>query len=196
MNQRIAVYCGSKKGRKVAYESAAKQLGAVLVDAKIELVFGGARVGLMGVVADAVINQGGRVTGVIPHGLDTKEVVHQNLTELVNVSGMHERKAKMLDLADAFIALPGGIGTMDEFFEILTLVQTRKVPRFPLICFGRSYWSGLLKWANGTLKRGKYISPEDTDLVTITDSPAKAMKIINDFHAKTGDQTTPPSAFA
>jgi uncharacterized protein (TIGR00730 family) len=100
-----------------------KQLGAVLVDAKIELVFGGARVGLMGVVADAVINQGGRVTGVIPHGLDTKEVVHQNLTELVNVSGMHERKAKMLDLADAFIALPGGIGTMDEFFEAWTWYQ-------------------------------------------------------------------------
>jgi uncharacterized protein (TIGR00730 family) len=123
MIQRIAVYCGSKKGRKVAYESAAKQLGAVLVDAKIELVFGGARVGLMGVVADAVINQGGRVTGVIPHGLDTKEVVHQNLTELVNVSGMHERKAKMLDLADAFIALPGGIGTMDEFFEAWTWYQ-------------------------------------------------------------------------
>ena len=85
---------------------------------------------------------------------------------------------------------------MDEFFEILTLEQTRKVPRFPLICVGRSYWSGLLKWANGTLKRGKYISPDDTDLVTITDSPAKAVKIINDFHAKTGDQTTPPSAFA
>ena len=123
MIQRIAVYCGSKKGRKVAYESAAKQLGAVLVDAKIELVFGGARVGLMGVVADAVINQGGRVTGVIPHGLDTKEVVHQNLTELVNVSGMHELKAKMLDLADAFIALPGGIGTMDEFFEAWTWYQ-------------------------------------------------------------------------
>ena len=123
MIQRIAVYCGSKKGRKVAYESAAKQLGAVLVDAKIELVFGGARVGLMGVVADAVINQGGRVTGVIPHGLDTKEVVHQNLTDLVNVSGMHERKAKMLDLADAFIALPGGIGTMDEFFEAWTWYQ-------------------------------------------------------------------------
>jgi len=106
------------------------------------------------------------------------------------------RKVCLAKYSTAFVYMPGGFGTMDEFFEILTLVQTRKVPRFPLICFGRSYWSGLLKWANGTLKRGKYISPEDTDLVTITDSPAKAMKIINDFHAKTGDQTTPPSAFA
>ncbi len=106
------------------------------------------------------------------------------------------RKVCLAKYSSAFVYMPGGFGTMDEFFEILTLVQTRKVPRFPLICFGRSYWSGLLKWANGTLKRGKYISPEDTDLVTITDSPSKAVKIINDFHAKTGDQTTPPSAFA
>ena len=106
------------------------------------------------------------------------------------------RKVCLAKYSSAFVYMPGGFGTMDEFFEILTLVQTRKVPRFPLICFGRSYWSGLLKWANGTLKRGKYISPEDTDLVTITDSPAKAVKIINDLHAKTGDQTTPPSAFA
>ena len=75
------------------------------------------------------------------------------------------------------------------------MVQTRKVPRFPLICFGRSYWNGLLKWANSTLKRGKYIGPGDTDLVTITDSPAKAMQIINEFHEKSGEQTTPPSAF-
>ena len=106
------------------------------------------------------------------------------------------RKVCLAKYSTAFVYMPGGFGTMDEFFEILTLVQTRKVPRFPLICFGRSYWSGLLKWANGTLQRGKYISPDDTDLVTITDSPAKAMKIINEFHAKTGDQTTPPSAFA
>ena len=91
--------------------------------------------------------------------------------------------------------MPGGFGTMDEFFEVLTLVQTRKVPRFPLICFGRSYWNGLIKWANSTLKRGKYISPGDTDLITITDSPTKAMQIINQFHEKSGEQTTPPSAF-
>ena len=85
---------------------------------------------------------------------------------------------------------------MDEFFEILTLVQTRKVPRYPIICFGRSYWSGLLKWANGTLKRGKYISLNDTDLITITDSPAKAVQIINDYHNRAGHRTSPPPAFS
>ena len=106
------------------------------------------------------------------------------------------RKVCLAKYSTAFVYMPGGFGTMDEFFEVLTLVQTRKVPRYPLICFGRSYWSGLIKWANSTLKRGKYISPDDTDLVTITDSPAKAVQIINEFHNKSGDQTTPPSAFA
>ena len=106
------------------------------------------------------------------------------------------RKVCLAKYSTAFVYMPGGFGTMDEFFEVLTLVQTRKVPRFPLICFGRSYWGGLMKWANSTLKRGKYIGPEDTDLVTITDSPAKAMQIINEFHEKSGEQTTPPSAFA
>lgn len=123
MIKRIAVFCGSRKGTKDAYELAAKRLAKILVEGEIELVFGGGRVGLMGILADTVITQGGRVTGVIPTGLSTREVVHQNLTELVTVSDMHERKAKMLDLADAFIAMPGGIGTMDEFFEAWTWYQ-------------------------------------------------------------------------
>jgi len=173
--QRIAVYCGSKNGRKVAYESAAKQLATILVDAKIELIFGGARVGLMGVVADAVINEGGRVTGVIPNGLDTKEVVHQNLTELVNVSGMHERKAKMLDLADAFIALPGGIGTMDEFFEAWTWYQLGIHAKPVGLLNVEGYFDGLIKYLHSMADQ-EFLSQVHLKSLCISDCPAALVR--------------------
>ena len=105
--QRIAVYCGSKIGLSDAYQVMARELAMTLVDERVELVFGGGKVGLMGVLADTVLAHGGKVTGVIPSGLDIDEVVHKDLTELVKVPGMHQRKAMMLDLADACIAMPG-----------------------------------------------------------------------------------------
>lgn len=120
---RICVLAGSKFGTRPEYRTGAEQLGRVLVHRGIELVYGGARVGLMGVVADAVLAGGGRVTGVIPETLVAREIAHTGLDDLRIVDTMHERKATMADLSDGFVALPGGWGTFDELFEILTWAQ-------------------------------------------------------------------------
>jgi uncharacterized protein (TIGR00730 family) len=120
---RICVFTGSSEGRRPAYAEAAVQLGRALVSRGYELVYGGARVGLMGAVADAVLAEGGRVIGVIPQALVEREVAHTALSELRVVSSMHERKALMADLSDAFIAMPGGWGTFEELFEVITWYQ-------------------------------------------------------------------------
>src|SRR6187549_1487199 len=120
---RVCVFAGSSSGSRPEYRTAAEDLGRELAARGIELVYGGAHVGLMGGVADAVLAGGGRVTGVIPKALVDKEVAHTGLTDLRIVASMHQRKALMVDLSDAFIALPGGWGTLDEMFEILTWAQ-------------------------------------------------------------------------
>jgi uncharacterized protein (TIGR00730 family) len=119
----ICIYCGSRPGRIEAYASAAIAVAKALVRRNIKLVYGGASLGLMGIVADEVLKNGGQVIGVIPKGLAQKEVAHQNLTELHITQTMHERKLLMAELADGFLALPGGIGTLEELFEIWTWAQ-------------------------------------------------------------------------
>jgi hypothetical protein len=119
----ICVYCGSSSGDRREYADAARQLGALLAARSIRLIFGGGRVGLMGVLADAVLAAGGKVTGVIPQGLRTKELAHAGVSEMITVDSMHARKQRMVELSDAFIALPGGIGTLDELFETWTWLQ-------------------------------------------------------------------------
>lgn len=119
----ICVYCGSAIGSDSAFATAARELGSQLANSGIELIYGGGRVGLMGVVADAVLAAGGRVQGVIPQALATREVAHSGLTQLHVVETMHQRKALMADLSDGFIALPGGLGTFEELFEIWTWAQ-------------------------------------------------------------------------
>jgi uncharacterized protein (TIGR00730 family) len=121
--RRICVFCGSNAGARSEYAEAARTLAAVLVERKLGIVYGGGNVGLMGVLADAALAHGGEVIGVIPQSLLDKEVGHRGVSELLVVETMHERKALMNDLADAFIALPGGFGTLDEFFEVLTWSQ-------------------------------------------------------------------------
>ncbi len=121
--KRICVYCGSSPGRNPAYIEAANQLAEVLCARGIGLVYGGAAIGVMGAIADAVLAGGQQAIGVIPESLAVKEVAHQNLSELHIVSSMHERKAMMAELADGFIAMPGGWGTLEEIFEILTWAQ-------------------------------------------------------------------------
>lgn len=121
--KRIAVFCGSSSGNNPAYLEAAKALGKKLAEENIEVVYGGAQVGLMGAVANSAMKAGGKVIGVIPKKLVTKEIAHNQLTELHIVEGMHERKAMMAELSDAFIALPGGSGTLEEWFEVLTWAQ-------------------------------------------------------------------------
>jgi uncharacterized protein (TIGR00730 family) len=119
----IAVYCGSNRGTDPAFGAAAVSLGRLLAQRGIRLVYGGGHVGLMGMIADAVLDAGGEVFGVITRALEAKEVMHRGVTELMVTETMHERKAAMADAADAFIMLPGGYGTFDEFFEVLTWTQ-------------------------------------------------------------------------
>lgn len=121
--RRITVFCGSSAGTDKIYQEQAFFVGQTLALHNIELVYGGARVGLMGAVADGALQEGGRVTGVLPHFLQAKELSHPNLTKLILVESMHERKSVMHDLCDGAIVLPGGYGTMDELFEMLTWAQ-------------------------------------------------------------------------
>ncbi|MFZ4863443.1 TIGR00730 family Rossman fold protein [Sphingobacterium sp. Mn56C] len=119
----IAVFCASSEGNDRVYVTAAKQVGAFFAQNNIRLIYGGGNVGLMGAVADAVMENQGTVIGVIPYFLSDKEVGHTGITELINVDSMHQRKQKMSDLAEGFIALPGGFGTLEELFEIITWAQ-------------------------------------------------------------------------
>ena len=121
--KRICVYCGSALGASLSYVQMAEKLAAELVKRNIELVYGGAQIGVMGSIANSMLAEGGSVIGVLPVGLFRSEVPHDGLTELIEVSSLHERKAKMAELSDAFIALPGGLGTLEELFEILTWAQ-------------------------------------------------------------------------
>ncbi|MDJ0908980.1 MAG: TIGR00730 family Rossman fold protein [Woeseiaceae bacterium] len=123
--QRICVYCGSNRGRGERYVEAAHELAQVLVNHELELVYGGASVGIMGAIADRVLELGGAAHGVIPQMLSEKELAHQGLTELHVVSSMHERKSMMAALSDGFIAMPGGFGTLEEIIEIVTWGQLR-----------------------------------------------------------------------
>lgn len=190
----VTVFGSARTKPRDRYYKATVDLSRRLAENNFAVITGGGP-GIMEAANKGAAQGGGRSVG-----LNIKLPFEQCGNPYTNISVDFDyffaRKVCLAKYSTAFIYMPGGFGTMDEFFEVLTLVQTRKVPRFPLICFGRSYWGGLMKWANSTLKRGKYIGPEDTDLVTITDSPAKAMQIINEFHEKSGEQTTPPSAFA
>ena len=119
----VTVFCGSSSGSEEIYKSQAITLGKVLAQRNIQIVYGGAKIGLMGAVADGALAAGGKVVGVLPHFLRSKEIAHEGLTDLVMVESMHERKTKMHELSDGIIALPGGFGTLEELFEMLTWAQ-------------------------------------------------------------------------
>ncbi|HET9075404.1 MAG TPA: TIGR00730 family Rossman fold protein [Acidimicrobiales bacterium] len=121
----VCVYCGSSGGADPRYAAAAREVGTLLADNGLRLVYGGGSVGLMGEVADAALRAGGRVTGIIPRGLFRAEVAHPGVTELIEVTSMHERKMAMFDRSDAFVALPGGLGTLEELTELTTWAQLR-----------------------------------------------------------------------
>ena len=147
----VCVYCGSRKGNDPAHGALAQSLGAILGGRGIRLVFGGGRVGLMGVVADAALAAGGEVEGVIPERLYAREVGHGGIGTLHVVDSMHERKAKMFEMADGFVALPGGSGTLDEVIDILTWRQLEFHTK-PLVMVDSAYWQpfvALLKHIDG-----------------------------------------------
>ncbi len=152
--KRICVFCGSSKGVRAEYALAAKALAQAFLKRDIGLVYGGSNIGLMGIIADAMLAAGGEVIGVIPQALVTKEVAHQHLTEQRIVSTMHERKALMAELSDAFIAMPGGMGTFDEFCEILTWAQLGIHQKPCGILNVENYFTPLLKMFDHAVAEG------------------------------------------
>ena len=166
---RVCVFAGSNPGIKPEYRAAAEELGTALARRRFDVVYGGGRVGLMGALADAVLAAQGHVTGVIPEALVAREVVHSGLSDLRIVSSMHERKATMADLSDAFVALPGGWGTLEEFFEVLTWSQLG-LHRKPcgLLNVG-GYFDGLLSFLDHAIDQ-QFVPGENAPLVLVATS--------------------------
>jgi uncharacterized protein (TIGR00730 family) len=162
--QRLCVFCGSRAGIRPAYRAMAEALGRTLAARGIELVYGGGNVGLMGVVADACLAAGGRVTGVIPAALMEWEVGHRGLTQLEVVDSMHSRKARMAELADGFIALPGGLGTFEELFEMLTWAQLGFHAKPVALLDVEGYYAPLVQLVARGMDEG-FMKPENRGLL-------------------------------
>lgn len=166
----ICVYCGSSPGRNPAYARAAQNLGRELALRGIRLVYGGASVGIMGTVADAVLEHGGQVVGVIPESLKRKEVAHLRLTELHVTSSMHERKMMMADLSDGFIALPGGIGTLEEISEIWTWAQLGLHRKAFGLLNVEGYYDPLIAFLDHTVTEG-FVKQPHRSMLLVDENP-------------------------
>jgi uncharacterized protein (TIGR00730 family) len=162
----LCVFCGSSPGFDPVFREAAAALGSAMAERGITLVYGGGSVGLMGVLADAVLAGGGRVTGVIPQALADREVAHLGLSELVVTGSMHERKAVMADRADAFVALPGGIGTFEELFEIWTWAQLGDHAKPVALLDIAGFFGGLLGFLDGVVEAG-FLRRQHRDLLIV-----------------------------
>ncbi len=173
--KRICVFAGSSRGAREDYAQAAERLAFELVKRGYGVVFGGGRVGMMGVLADATLALGGEVIGVIPKALLEKEVAHGGLTELRVVASMHERKAMMAELSEGFIALPGGLGTLEEFFEVLTWAQLGLHPKPCGLLNVRGYYDRLLEFLDLTVEERFVKSPHRALVITST-SPADLLE--------------------
>jgi uncharacterized protein (TIGR00730 family) len=175
----ICVYCGSSANVAQSYKDAAVHLGREAGERGVEIIYGGGRVGLMGLVADAAIAAGGRVTGIIPSHILEMEVAHQMLTELIVVENMHQRKMMMFERSDAFVILPGGLGTLDEAFEILTWKQLG-LHRKPIIVANiDGYWDGLLALVRHGVDEG-FIRPQHARLFTEVGDVAGILSALSD----------------
>ena len=166
----ICVYCGSSMGSSPSLAAAARELGQTLAAANLELIYGGGRVGLMGVLADAVLEAGGRVQGVIPQALADREVAHASLTQLHVVDTMHQRKAMMAELSDGFIALPGGLGTFEELFEIWTWAQLGMHSKPIGLLNVASYFDLLLQFLDHATSQ-QLLKPVHRDLLLVSNRP-------------------------
>jgi uncharacterized protein (TIGR00730 family) len=180
MLRRICVFCGSSPGTNDVYREAAQTMGRLLCQRGIELVYGGGNVGLMGAVADACLQDGGRVIGVIPKALQQKELAHTGLSELRIVGSMHERKALMADLADAFIALPGGFGTWDEFCEVLTWAQLGIHRKACAVLNVNGYFDPLLTLADRAVSEG-FLKDVHRELLLSDNDAARLLDRLADY---------------
>jgi uncharacterized protein (TIGR00730 family) len=176
----ICVYCGSADGLRKEFYQAAFQTGKLLADMKIDLVYGAGKTGLMGAVADGALNAGGNVFGIVPKNLNEPQLIHANLTNLVVVEDIHLRKAKMSEMADAFIALPGGFGTFDELFETLTWAQIGLHKKPIGLLNTLMYYEPLLAMVNHALKE-KFIYDEHKVLLVSDEDPENLLLKLTNF---------------
>jgi len=177
--RRLAVYCGSASGSSAVFADATRATAKAMVSQSVDLVYGGGRLGLMGLIADSVLEGGGRVYGVIPQALVDIEVAHLGLTELHTVANMHERKARMTDLADAFLALPGGIGTLDELFEAWSwnALGYHKKPFCLLNVEG--YWDGMIDFIDHATQSG-FLSARRRSQLLVAQTPEQALELLDE----------------
>lgn len=178
--QRICVFCGSSMGSRPEYKSAAENLGRVLADNDIGLVYGGANVGLMKVIADTMLANGAEVIGVMPHHLVNREVAHAKLSEMIIVDTMAERKEQMVTLSDGFIALPGGFGTLDELSEILTYNQLRISDKPLGILNVSGYFDDLLKFYNHAVQEG-FVREEHRNNMMVSENIQELMQMMHQY---------------
>lgn len=178
--KRICVFCGSSMGIRPAYEQVARQLGESIARRGMGLVYGGAHIGLMGAVADAALEAGGEVIGVIPESLVRKEIAHRGLGDLRIVGSMHERKALMAELSDAFVALPGGVGTFEEFFEVVTwaLLGIHRNPCALLNIEG--YYDSLLSLVENAISE-QFLHPRHRGLILSETDPERLLDRLETF---------------
>jgi uncharacterized protein (TIGR00730 family) len=181
----VAVFCGSRSGNDPAYPAAAEALGQGLAHAGIRLVYGGGRIGLMGIMADAALGAGGSVIGVIPEFLTRREVAHPALTELIVTDSMHSRKQQMFEAADAFISLPGGLGTLDETIEIITWRQLGLHHKPVLICDVAGSAAAFLATIEGTITAG-FALPDARRLFEVMDGVPAVLRRLAHLHRVAG----------
>ena len=172
--KRICVFCGSSVGGRPAYRQAAEQLARGMLERGIGLVYGGGCIGLMGVMADTILAGGGEVIGVIPDSLMRREVGHRGVTKLYIVQTMHERKAIMADHADAFVALPGGYGTLEEFAEVVTWSQLGIQEKPCGLLNVENYWGGLLEFVDHAVEED-FVRPENRELILVGSQPEELL---------------------
>jgi uncharacterized protein (TIGR00730 family) len=175
--QSVCVYCGSSLRVAKVYREAASRFGTLMAEAGVQIVYGGGRVGLMGLMADAAVEAGGRVIGVIPSFLEQREVGHQGLSELRIVDSMHSRKAIMAELSDAFVVLPGGLGTLDEAFEILTWRQLQLHDKPIVLVDVNGFWQPLIELIDSIVDSG-FARPENRGLFTVVGSPEEVLRAL------------------
>lgn len=178
--KRICVFCGSSEGAYPIYKQTAVALGQLLAQNEINLVYGGATVGTMGAVADAVMEAGGKVYGVIPRGLFGREVPHHNITQLDIVDSMHERKARMAELSDGFISLPGGIGTFEEMFEVLSWAQLGIHQKPVGLLNVEGFYDKLLDFLDDAVSSG-FVKSTHRELLVVKNDPASLLEALQTF---------------
>lgn len=181
-DMKVAVFCGSSLGSGIVFQEAAETLGVHFASQQIELVYGGGKVGLMGVIADAVLAGGGNVTGVIPQALKDREIAHPKLTQLYVVPDMHTRKAKMADLADAFVALPGGAGTLEEFFEVWTWAQLGYHTKACALYNVAGYFDKLLEFTEHMVEK-QFLKREYADMIQVATNPKQLVDGLKAYKA-------------